>query len=331
MKEEYVSLISDSLNDVPCGTFLIKHLNGASENGSALTQQLTVKTKGKGKIECFSVYPGIEVSFHQYLAENVRFHHEKISSVLEITYCLKGRIGWNMHQGSSVYLGLGDLCLHSMASCFNSEMILPLGYYEGITVTADLCRLKNSCPEILSDAGFDADKIYQKFCKAEKPIGIPGSTETEAIFSPLYSAKENFRIPYCKLKAIEALLYIQKLETNEEKELVQYGSMQTELIKEVRDFLVNHLDERFTIEELAKKYLINTSSLKSVFKAVYGMPIASYIKEYRMHRAMKLLIETNDSIAEIAKKVGYETQGKFTKAFKQSMQILPTEYRRLYR
>ena len=94
---------------------------------------------------------------------------------------------------------------------------------------------------------------------------------------------------------------------------------------------MQHLDQRFTIEELAKRYLINTSSLKSVFKAVYGVPLASYVKEYRIHQAMKLLRETDDSIAQIAKQVGYETQGKFTKAFKESVQLLPTEYRRQYK
>lgn len=116
-----------------------------------------------------------------------------------------------------------------------------------------------------------------------------------------------------------------------QQESNQYVSKQTELIRQIHDFLVQHLDQRFTIEELAKRYLINTSSLKSVFKAVYGVPLASYVKEYRIQQAMKLLRETDDSIAQIAKQVGYETQGKFTKAFKESVQLLPTEYRRQYK
>ena len=49
-----------------------------------------------------------------------------------------------------------------------------------------------------------------------------------------------------------------------------------------------------------------------------------------MEQARKLLRETNDSIAVIAQKVGYETQGKFTKAFKEAAQVLPTEYRKQY-
>ena len=45
-------------------------------------------------------------------------------------------------------------------------------------------------------------------------------------------------------------------------------------------------------------------------------------------RAMELLRETRASVAEIAAQVGYESQGKFTKAFKDVTQQLPTQYRR---
>ena len=53
------------------------------------------------------------------------------------------------------------------------------------------------------------------------------------------------------------------------------------------------------------------------------------MKEYRIHQAMKLLRETDDTIADIAARVGYETQGKFSRAFKDVVQVLPTEYRKM--
>ena len=115
-----------------------------------------------------------------------------------------------------------------------------------------------------------------------------------------------------------------------DKELTQYFSQQTELIKEIHQQLTEHLDQRFTIAELSKQYLINTSTLKEIFKAVFGQPIATYMKEYRVHQAMKLLRDTDASIADIANQVGYETQGKFSKAFKDVVQVLPTEYRKAY-
>ena len=43
-----------------------------------------------------------------------------------------------------------------------------------------------------------------------------------------------------------------------------------------------------------------------------------------------MLKQTDDSIAEIAAKLGYETQGKFTKAFKDTVKMTPTAYRKMY-
>ena len=60
------------------------------------------------------------------------------------------------------------------------------------------------------------------------------------------------------------------------------------------------------------------------------MPVASYMKQYRISRAAVLLRETGDSIAAISRAVGYESQSKFSAAFKDIMKILPTDYRRQY-
>lgn len=86
------------------------------------------------------------------------------------------------------------------------------------------------------------------------------------------------------------------------------------------------LKRHYTIEELSKQYLMNTTTLKSVFKAVYGMPIASYMKEYRMKLASNMLLQEDKSISEIAAAVGYKSQSKFTSAFRDIFQILPTAY-----
>lgn len=331
MKGTYQSTIAAALRNIPAGSFEIQYRSVLEDQKNLCMGRFTAETQGKGKIERFLVFPGIEVSRHQYLAEEVVFHHNAINTIMQIDHCGSGRVEWNMCSGASVSLGAGDMCLHSLENCADSEVTLPLGYYDGISVMVDLHMLKETCPEILRESGFDAEKIYQKFCAVGKPFGIPSNRRAEAVFSSLYGLPERLRVPYYKLKAQEVLLYLNEIEFDAENEFSQYDSHLTELIKEIRNFLVLHIDKRFTIEELAKKYLINTSSLKSVFKAVYGMPIASYVKEYRMQQASKLLRETDDSIAVIAEKVGYETQGKFTKAFKERLQILPTEYRKRYK
>ena len=290
-------------------------------------EQFRAVTAGKGCIEAYETFPGIEVSFNVFLASEVKFRHDASDSVLEIYYCRSGRVGWNMQGGTAVYLGAGDVTAHSMACCADSAMMFPLEYSEGISISVDLKQLSSICPEFLRETGVQAERFQEHFCSG-KPSAIPTCSELEHIFAPLFSVEASLRLPLLKLKVLELLIYLSCLKPRE-KELTQYFSQQTELIKEIHQQLTEHLEQRFTIEELSKQYLINTSTLKEVFKAVYGLPIATYMKEYRVHQAMKLLRETDATIADIAAQVGYETQGKFSKAFKDVTQVLPTEYRKM--
>ncbi len=103
---------------------------------------------------------------------------------------------------------------------------------------------------------------------------------------------------------------------------------QVQLIREIHDYLLSHMDRRITIEALCHLYPINPTTLKEVFKDVYGTSIAAHLKEHRLERAAQLLRESDASIADVARQVGYESQSKFTVAFKEQYGQLPTAYRR---
>ena len=109
---------------------------------------------------------------------------------------------------------------------------------------------------------------------------------------------------------------------------VDLQAAQTEIIRRVHDDLTENLSERVTIEALSRKYLMNTTTLKRVFKEVYGETIAAHMKKHRMEAAAALLVQTQDDISAIALAVGYESQSRFTSVFKETYGELPTEYRR---
>ena len=118
------------------------------------------------------------------------------------------------------------------------------------------------------------------------------------------------------------------VDVTKEKQREMYTSPQVEIVKEIHKKLISNLQERFTIEELSKEYLINTATLKATFKGIYGQPIGTYMKEYRMKQAAVLLRQTKSTIAEIANQVGYENQSKFSTAFRDILKITPAEYRK---
>ena len=56
--------------------------------------------------------------------------------------------------------------------------------------------------------------------------------------------------------------------------------------------------------------------------------IYTYLKDYKIHRALHLLEETNKNISEIAGIVGYDNSSKFAKVFKDKLGCSPVEYRK---
>ena len=110
-----------------------------------------------------------------------------------------------------------------------------------------------------------------------------------------------------------------------------YPLEQIETIRRVHDLLTEDLSSRITIEELSKRFLMNPSTMKELFRAVYGSSIAAHIKEHRMEKAAELLKDTDQSMAEIANGVGYGSQSKFTAQFRKAYGLPPTEYRKLIR
>gem|GEM_PF-41457 len=74
-------------------------------------------------------------------------------------------------------------------------------------------------------------------------------------------------------------------------------SEQIETIRAVHDYLTQHLDSRTTIDELSRRFLMNPSTMKALFKSVYGSSLASHIREHRMQHAARLLLEGDETYA----------------------------------
>ena len=112
--------------------------------------------------------------------------------------------------------------------------------------------------------------------------------------------------------------------TCENLELTQ----QEQVFRQVHNYLVENLDKRITIEALARQFLMNTTTLKDGFKALYGTSIAAHIKEHRMEKAAWLLKEGQLPVSQVARQVGYASQSKFSAVFCQQYGVAPLEYRR---
>jgi AraC-like DNA-binding protein len=99
-------------------------------------------------------------------------------------------------------------------------------------------------------------------------------------------------------------------------------------ILEAEKILLHDLQNTPTIPDLAKQLGINQQKLKQGFKKVFGMPIAKYTAKRKMEYARLLILETEQSIGDIAFTVGYKNHSQFSKRFKSVYGFLPKTLRR---
>ena len=274
------------------------------------------------------LYSGIELCYLTFSTDSFSVQHKAISHMIQINYCKSGQLMWEMKNGNRIYLNPGDFSLHTMKACADSVLTFPNNMYQGLSIYIDLPKASETPPDLLKNSNIFETILPKKFCQNDSPAFLAGNEQTERIFSAFYDQPETLMLPYQKIKVLELLLYLTKMEFTPQNKLVEYQFELTETIRKIHDRLLRHMEQRITIEELSRQYLINPTTLKNAFKSVYGTSIAAHIKEHRMRLAARMLIESNMNIAEIAQAVGYDSQSKFTTAFKAYFKVLPREYRK---
>lgn len=84
---------------------------------------------------------------------------------------------------------------------------------------------------------------------------------------------------------------------------------------------------KWTVAELAAEAAGSRSLLDDRFRQVLGRSPIRYLTEWRMHVAEELLASTDLGVAQIARRVGYDSEEAFSRAFKRTHGRAPAHWR----
>lgn len=84
-----------------------------------------------------------------------------------------------------------------------------------------------------------------------------------------------------------------------------------------------------TLQDIAQTVSMSKSSILNIFKKYLHTSPVSYLVDYRLKQAAKLLINTENSIAAIAQDTGFENTGYFCRKFKKLFHTTPGAYRKM--
>lgn len=114
--------------------------------------------------------------------------------------------------------------------------------------------------------------------------------------------------------------------------IVRQGSAHSSLDKRVAQalgLLRAQPAKPWTVQLLARQVGLSRAAFARRFSAVTGRSPRRFLSELRLGLAASLLESTDDSLAEVALRVGYASEFSFSRAFKRKYGVAPGSFRRL--
>ena len=101
-----------------------------------------------------------------------------------------------------------------------------------------------------------------------------------------------------------------------------------EKIKSVIKYVEMHYADAMTIGDMAALVGFSESQFMKFFKQTMGIPFTTFLNNYRLAMAARLLLQSEETILNIASEVGYDNLSYFNRSFKGKYGMTPSAYRK---
>lgn len=100
------------------------------------------------------------------------------------------------------------------------------------------------------------------------------------------------------------------------------------IVDEIDASIINHNDEALSLTYLSQKLGYSEFYMTRQFKTISGMPFRDYLRLRKLAFALKEVRDSEKSLLSIALDYGFSSHEAFTRAFKTTYNICPSEYRK---
>ena len=97
-------------------------------------------------------------------------------------------------------------------------------------------------------------------------------------------------------------------------------------IRKAKEIIISRMAEPPTLTELSEEIGLSLKKLKEGFKQIYGDSVFSFLFDYKMEYARKMLETGKHNVNEVGLRVGYSTASHFISAFKKKYGTTPKKY-----
>ena len=281
---------------------------------------------GYALFDCYDVFSGVKLVYYDIRMKCFEINYRAFPELLEINCCFEGRMECET-EDEFHYMVSGDFSVSKNDGAVH-KIFCPFKKSRGVVIHTDIAQAPGCFSCFMDDVNVKPDAIMEKFCKDIDCALFRSDGITYHVFSELYSVPESVRKGYFKVKILELFLLLSGMDLdNANKKNCAFSKPKVELAKSAGEYLLENMERRVTIAELAEHFHVSPTSMKNCFKDIYGDSVYSYIRGQKMNYAASMLKETDLSILEIAGSCGYDNGSKFASSFRAVMGMAPNEYR----
>lgn len=166
---------------------------------------------------------------------------------------------------------------------------------------------------------------YMKYDIVNTVIKIASETGISLQIQKMYDSMDHSDIQTFQKNLMEIVEEICK-KISKKKE-----DQKNKLQHDILEYIHNHFhDYNLSLESIAQKFNLSTSYLSRFIKEETSKTFSQYVWELRLETVKKQLVETDLPIKDIVTSVGYIDAPNFTRKFKQTVGMTPSEYRMIH-
>ena len=267
------------------------------------------------------------LKFQNNSDETEFFKRDINNSYIQLHYCVKGNCKFHFNNNSYTFNVLDK---HSIF-LYNPQQDLPINLE--ILPKTSLVSVLISIEKF--HTFFSKEASYIPFLSENnKNKKYYDNAEINAnvllVLQQILTAKNqsSMRDLYIKGKTYELLsLHFDSGEnTNEEYCPFLVDDREVLKIRKAKDIIISRMSEPPSLQDLANEVGLNLKKLKEGFKQIYGDTVYSFLFDYKMDHARKLLESNQYNVNEVGLQVGYSTSSHFIAAFKKKFGTTPKQY-----
>lgn len=101
------------------------------------------------------------------------------------------------------------------------------------------------------------------------------------------------------------------------------SGIEMQKIKQARDIVLERMANPPSLVELSRMVGLNDNKLKIGFKEMYGTTVFGFLREKRLEKALRLLLQGDLNVNETSLAVGYSNPSYFSEAFREKFGVNP--------